>query len=51
MAQPETFNPGAEEANAEEDSRTLKSLGKFIGGFALFTLVLALAVTFFGPTP
>ena len=30
-----------------EDERTMKSLGRFIGIFAGFALVLALGVTFF----
>ena len=44
MAHSHSVNP-----NTDEDRRTLKSLGLFLGSFAVFTLVLALAVAFFGP--
>ena len=32
--------------HTEEDIRTMKSLGKFVGLFAAFALCLALGVTF-----
>ncbi|MDJ0879151.1 MAG: hypothetical protein QNI86_11100 [Halieaceae bacterium] len=35
--------------DTQEDTRTLKSLGIFVAGFALFSLCLALGVTFFAP--
>jgi hypothetical protein len=34
---------------AQEDTETMRSLGRFVGLFAAFTLLLALGVAFFAP--
>ncbi|MEE4661729.1 MAG: hypothetical protein V2J89_14760 [Halieaceae bacterium] len=48
MTEPSTDN-SANAQHAREDRRTLKNLGVFLLGFAVFALVMALGVTWFGP--
>lgn len=33
----------------EEDQRVMRSLGKFVGAFAVFTALLAIGVALFAP--